>query len=119
MLDKPLSLNVTFTIPIEIWNLKYDLSRLGQFLGWHFSDFEDGRYPFDTELAKHAIEMAIKNTICQLVSDVEYDKHRGEYVTPDFGGKIAKGCITSEELLKKLVVCIREGMTFAVEEDKE
>jgi hypothetical protein len=115
---EPVRLNVTITLPIEIYNLDYDLSELDQYLEWHFSDWDEGRYPFDTEIAKHGLNMCIKNAVCQLVSQVEYDKYNGEYIESP-GRKTAKGVVTSEEILKKLHVSIRDGIKFAVKEGND
>jgi hypothetical protein len=57
--------------------------------------------------------MAIKNDIWKLVSDTEFEIHKGEYVEEP-NGKTAKACYTMDEILKKMYVCIDEGMKFAV-----
>lgn len=110
---EPMRFDVTITLPLEIWNCDYDYSNLEKFLGYHFHDYEDGRYPFDTELAKYALSMCLKNVVAQCVREGEYEKYRGEYIKHP-NGKTAKGCVTAEEILKKLYVCIGEKIKFAV-----
>ena len=114
---EPMRFDVTVTIHLEIWNCDYDYSNLEKFLGYHFSDYEDGRYPFDTELFKHALSMCLKRVVSQCVQEAEYEKYKGQYIKHE-NGKTAKGCVTAAELLKKLYVYIGEGMKFAVKEGK-
>jgi hypothetical protein len=113
-LPEPVRLDVTITLPLEVSNLDYDLSRLGEFLGYHFSNYSDGRYPFDTELVRHALSATLKRVVAQCVEDAEYEKYRGEYVITGPGRKTAKGCVTAEEILRNFGVFMADGMKFAV-----
>lgn len=112
---EPLRLDVTITLPLEIYDLDYDLSRLGEYLYWHFHDYDEGRFPLDTEMFVHAMNMCLQNAIHSCVGDIEYEKYRGQMVVTSPGSKTSKGVLTAEAILKKMRAYMnRDGMKFAV-----
>ncbi len=99
-------------------------SRIAKMLEEHFGDYSDGRYPFNVEQFKQALNACIKRALYDAVSEDEMDLHRDEYVeykSPDgkVTGKTAKWVLTAEKRMEKVFPYVSEQIKVSVSERPE
>lgn len=109
-MQKSKTINVSISIPVEIPDLEgVSTEAIQRMLGYYFTDWSDGRYPFSVELWTKATRDCVNVALRQVVEQCEEKKYPGVMIPFESedgksSGATAKWVITSSERLRDIYI---------------